>query len=123
MLDKEQIAKLTATFGAEAAVDAVARDLDYPAAIEALAETQATALADARAELQTTTDALAKANADLAEANAKIQAHANGLVDPLGNHTPPPPKDQQEGEAADAEAKADDAIRAEMDRMVDEARK
>lgn len=117
MLNPEQVKKMQALFGAEAACHAVAENLDFDAAILAAAEAQATALTAARAEIQTKAEALAKAEKDLAEAKAQLAAHAKGRTDPLAGHTQPPPADPDaEAKAkADAEAKADADKRAALD--------
>lgn len=117
MLNPEQVKKMQALFGAEAACHAVAENLDFDAAILAAAEAQATALTAARAEIQTKAEALAKAEKELAEAKAQIAAHAKGRTDPLAGHTQPPPADPDaEAKAkADAEAKADADKRAALD--------
>lgn len=118
MLTPDQVKQLHGLFGAEAAVAAVAEDRDFATAMLTGAQSQAQALADARSQVQTLTGERDDLQGQLAQANAQVEAHRQGLTDPLAPHTPTPPAAGAEADAdakAKAEAQADTEKRQEID--------
>ena len=106
MLTPDQVKQLHGLFGAEVAVTAVAEGKEFDSAILAGAEAQSKALADSRSQVQALTGERDDLTGKLAQANAQVEAHKQGLIDPLAAHTQGTPGAEEEAKKK-AEAEAD----------------